>query len=102
MAFLSEIEATLDRIWMKSNNHARFTEIFAILEQETKNIEGTIVSVFGIEVDTNFFTGLFFRNKLYKAFVLAAAMLNKQSMTLLEAETLTSFLFCYVKVVYLD
>ncbi len=55
MASLPAVEATPDRIWIKINNYTRLTDIFGILWQEIKDLEGTVVSVLAIKVDTNLF-----------------------------------------------
>ncbi len=44
------------RIWMESDNYLFLTNIFQISEQETKDLERTIVCIFDINIDTNFFT----------------------------------------------
>ena len=67
----------------------------------TKDVEGTVVPVFGIKVDKNSFMTRFQCDKLHKAYKLAAVALNKQSMMLLETKTLTGFLFLFAKVVRL-
>ncbi len=51
-----------------------------------------VVSVFGIEVNTNLFIAPLLRDKNYKASEFSPAILNKQSMTLLKAQTLIGFL----------
>lgn len=55
-ALLPRIKVTLNQIRIKSNDYCRPTDIFGISWQETKNLEETVVSVFGIKMDTNLFT----------------------------------------------
>ncbi len=55
MALLLPIKAPPKRIRMKNNNYARLTDIFEISRQEIKDLEETLVSVLGGEVDTNIF-----------------------------------------------
>lgn len=80
---------------MKSDNYALLTNIFGILPQETKDLEGTAVSVVGIKIDANFFMVKLPHDKLHRTCELSSATLNKQSMRLLEAKKLNCFLsFC--------
>ena len=67
----------------------------------TKDVEKTIVPIFGIKANIDLFTVRFPRSKLYKASELAIAELNKQSIMLLEAESLINFLFFYANMVHL-
>lgn len=69
---------------MKYDNYAHFMDIFGILRWETKYLEGILVLVFDIAMDTNFFTTRFSNVKFNKVFELATSMLNKKSLTLLE------------------
>ncbi len=101
MAFLPEVKATSDRTRMKSDNYIRFTDIFGILRQETKDFKGTIIPVFGMKVEKNLFMARLLRDKLHNICDLAATALNKQRMTFLEVKTLTGFLLFYAKVVRL-
>ncbi len=101
MAFFPAVEATLDRIRMKSNNYACLIDNLEIPQQEIKNLEGTLVPIFGIEVDTNLFTMHLTSDILYKVCKLSVSALNKKSITVLEAETLTGLLSFNAKVVRL-
>ncbi len=95
MALLPSAKATPDRILMESDNYARLTDIFGVPRQETKDLEGTIVSVLDIEIDTNLFTTRLQHDELHKKCELSAPALNKQRMTLLGVQMLTCFLsFC--------
>lgn len=101
MALLPAIKATLDRIRMKSNNYTYLTDIPGIPRHETKDLEGTIGSIFGINIDTNLFTTHFLLNKLYEIYELASTTRNTKRIILFEAQTLTGFpLFC-AKVMHL-
>lgn len=59
-------------------------DIFEIPQQETKNLERTVVSIFVIEIDTNLFTIRLLLDKLLKAYELATTMSEKHSITLFE------------------
>ncbi len=60
------VKATLDRIWIKSINYACLIEIHGIPWQETKDLETTVMPILGIEIETNFFTLRFLRDKFHK------------------------------------
>lgn len=56
MALVTAIKASLDKIWMESNNYSYLKDTFRILCQETKNLDWTVVSVVVIAVDKKLFT----------------------------------------------
>ena len=101
VAFFPAVEATFDRIRIKSNNYACLIDILEIPQQEIKNLEGTLVPIFGIEVDTNLFTMRLTSDILYKVCELSVSASNKKSITVLEAETLIGLLSFNAKVVRL-
>ena len=93
VAPLLTVKATLDRIRIESNFYARVTDILGLPSKETRNLERTEVPIFGIQVDTNFFTTRPSLNKIHKVCELAATALNTQSRTLLKEYTLTASCF---------
>lgn len=101
VALLPEVETTFDIIRMESNNYPRLRGILEILQQKTKDLEETIIPVFGIEVDTNVFTTRLLFDKLHKIFELSETELKKSSITLCETQLLTSFLSFFAKEVRL-
>lgn len=84
MVLLPSVKATPNRIQIQNDNYIHFTDILAIPLYGTKDLERTLIPVFDIKVDTNFFTVCLQCNKPHKAFELFDADLNKQSMTLLK------------------
>ncbi len=84
VTLLPEIEATTNRIWMKSDNYAHPTDIFGIPQEETKYLERMVVSVLSTEVDTNLFMASLPRDKFYKECELVLEELNKETITFLE------------------
>lgn len=71
------------------------TDCLGIPRQEAKDYTGTIVPVFGIEIDTNIFEARIPADKLCKAKEATGNALAKDSLTLHEAQSLTGFLsFC--------
>ncbi len=101
MALLPAIEAKPNKIWIKSINYTCLTDILRIPWQKSKDLEKGKVFVFGIEVDMNLFTMFFSCNKLHKESGLAITELDKKSIIMLEAKTLTGFLTFCVKVLRL-
>lgn len=87
---------------MDSNNYTFLIDILGIPQYGTKDIEGTVVPVFGIEIDMNLFTLRFLRDNLYKVCELALAILNKKSIILFKSLMTTCFLSFCAKVVRLD
>lgn len=84
--------SSLDNIHQGYNN---LTDCLGIPRNESKDAEGTIVSVLGIELDTNLFTARLPEKKLHRAIEATKAALIQQSLTLREAQSLTGFLsFC--------
>ncbi len=93
VALLLAVKATPHGIRITSQNHIHLTEIFGTLRQKTKNCERSFLPVFGIKIEINLFKRPFSGGKFCKVLELRAATVNKQSMRLLKAPTLTSFQF---------
>lgn len=71
------------------------TDCLGIPRQEAKNCTGTVVPVFGIEIDTNLFIARVPTEKLQKAKEATAHALAQESLTLLEIQSFTGFFsFC--------
>lgn len=102
MAFLPIVKVTPDSIRIDTNNYICLTDILGIFRYRTKNLEGIVVSIIGIEIDINLFTERLPRNNLNIECELLKAMLKKRRMMLLGAYTLTSCLSFCAKVVWLD
>lgn len=84
MTLWPAIKATPDGILMESNNYVCLKNICGIPKQETNDLEGTIVFVFGIKVAIGFFNSCVLFNKLNKIYEMAIWDLNKQNMMLFE------------------
>ncbi len=67
-----------------------------------KDHDGTVVVVFGIKVDTNFFTAPFSNNKFYKEYEFTKAALRNQSMTLVKIKIMIGFLSFCANMLYLS
>lgn len=92
---LEAILATPSRIEWHETGYRLLTDCLGIPRQEAKDCIGTIVSVFGIEIDTNLFVARIPTDKLQRARESTGLALSKESLTLHEAQSLTGFLsFC--------
>ena len=71
------------------------TNSLGVPRQESKDCTGTLVSVLGIEIDTNLFIAQIPKEKLEKAKSATGDALSKDSLTLHELQSLTGFFsFC--------
>ena len=81
--------------------HARIaynwvTDLLGILRNNLKDAKGTLVIVFGIEIDTRNFTARLPNDKLEKAVKATNKVLVEQSVTFLDIQSLVGFLsFCF-------
>ena len=100
IALLHAVDAAPERIRIECNNYACFTDILGIPWQGTKNFERTVVLIFGIKVDTNFFTVRFSPDRLVMENELWETEIKKLGMLLFELQTLTSFLSFCAKVLH--
>lgn len=101
VAFLLAVRAMSNKIWLKSNNNARLTDIFGITCQEPKDLDRKVVFVFGIKVNTNLFAARISGDKLNEECELALARLNKWRIMFFEDKTLTGLLLFCAKMVHL-
>ena len=87
--------ATASNLERHNNGYRLLTDCLGIPRQDAKDCMGTIVSVFGIKIDTNLFVAQIPTNKLERARDATGEALSKQALTLHEAQSLTGFLsFC--------
>lgn len=92
---------TIANLKSYENGYRLFTDCLGIPRQETKDCTGTVVTVFGIEIDTNLFEARIPKDKLDKAIKATGIALTKESLTLHEVQSLTGFLFFCAQVVQL-
>ena len=89
------ISATAKKLDKHNKGYKLLTDCLGIPHQNTKDCMGTIISVFGIEIDTTFFVARIPPEKQQKAKDATGNALCKESFTLHEAQSLTGFLsFC--------
>ena len=89
------ISATAEKLIQHNTGYKLLTDCLGIPRQDAKDCMGTVVSVFGIEIDTNLFVARVPADKQQKARDATGNALSKESLTLHEAQSLTGFLsFC--------
>ena len=72
-----------------------FIDCLGIPRQDTKNVHGTVVIVFSLEVDTNEFIVRVPTDKVIRVRQATSSALSQSSLTLKEAQSFTGFLsFC--------
>ena len=87
--------ATPQRLQDENTAYQLFTDCLGIPRQDAKDVEGTVVPVFGLEVDTNLFIVRVPADKVARAKEATSSALKQLSLTLKEAQSLTGFLsFC--------
>lgn len=92
---VSAISATAEKLDSYNNGYNPLTDCLDIPRQDAKDCMGTVVSVFGIKIDTNLFVARIPAKKQQKAKDATGDALCKESLTLHEAQSLTGFLsFC--------
>ena len=87
--------ATPQRLQQENTAYQLFTDCLGIPRQDAKDVEGTVVLVFGLEVDTNNFIVRVPPDKVARAEQATSFALEQPSLTLKEVQSLTGFLsFC--------
>lgn len=95
IAIFSAKDATPSRLRSEANAYIWLTDLLGIPRNDSKDGEGTVLVVFGIEVDTNTFTAKLPREKLEKARTATARILKEKSVSFLKMQSLVGFLsFC--------
>ena len=80
-------------------DYIAITDILGISWNDKKNQSGSIISVLGLEIDTNLFTLRVPEDKMERAFKATSQALQQESITLKEIEALAGFLsFCALTV----
>ena len=77
------------------HEYRSLTDVLGIPRNESKDCQGTVIEVLGIELDINLFEARLPSEKLRRAITSSSAALESGSLTLYEADTLAGFLsFC--------
>ena len=94
-ATITAIEATPRLLAQYNRQYKEVTDVLGVPRRESKNETGTVIPVFGIQIDTNLFRASLPADKIHKAISVTASALLKTSLTLKEAQSLTGYLsFC--------
>lgn len=101
IAMLPVSEATPARLQEYTQDYNRVTDVLGIPRQESKDKTGTVVPVFGIEINSNDFIASLPPEKIAKAIAATGAALLQKSLSLKEAQRLTGYLSFCAKVVRL-
>ena len=85
----------LDHLEQIDHEYRSLTDVLGIPRNKSKDCQGTVIEVLGIELDSNLFEARLPPEKLHRAISSSSAALESGSLTLLEADTLAGFLsFC--------
>jgi hypothetical protein len=84
--------ATSEMLAQSEQDYHRLTALLGIPENNSKDVTGTIVTVLGIEIDTNMLVARLPTDKLAKARDLTSHALRKASLSLVELQSLAGFL----------
>lgn len=101
IAILPAQQATPAKLSEYNTQYVTLTDVLGIPRQESKDKTGTVVSVFGIQIDTNSFIASLPSDKITKAIEVTARALHQQSLLLKDAQKLTGYLSFCAKVVKL-
>lgn len=101
IAMLPASEATPAKLLEYSRKYNQVTDVLGIPRQESKDQEGTIIPVFGIEINSNTFIASLPPDKIAEAISVTKAALSQRSLTLKEAQSLNGHLSFCTKVVRL-
>ncbi len=75
--------------------YIQFTDLLGVPRNDSKDVQGTAVVVFGIEVDTSCFTARLPKKKLDKVTRATAKVLSQRSVSFIDMQSLVGFLsFC--------
>ncbi len=84
-----------ERLVAEANAYIWLTELLGVPRNDSKDFQGTVVTVFGIEVDTSSFTARLPRNNLEKAILASSKVLSQKVVSYIDIQSLVGFLsFC--------
>ena len=82
-----------ERSVAEANAYIWLTDLLGLLRNNSKDCQGTVVTVFGIEVDTPSFTARLPRDKLEKAILASSKVLSQKAVSYIDIQSLVGFLF---------
>ncbi len=88
-------ETSPERLVAEANAYIWLTDLLGLLQNDPKDCQGTVVTVFGIEVVTSSFTARLPRNKLEKAILASLKVVSQKAVSYIDIQSLVRFLsFC--------
>ncbi len=85
-----------ERLVSEANAYIWLTDLLGDPRNDSKDCQGKVVRVFGIEVDTYSFTTRRSRNKLEKAILASSKVLSQKAVSYIGIQSLVGFLsFCF-------
>ncbi len=84
-----------ERLVAEANDYIWLTDLLGLPQNDSKDCQGTVVTVFGIEVDTSSFTTRLPRDKLEKAILASSKVPSQKVVSYIDIQSLVGFLsFC--------
>lgn len=89
-------ESSSERLEFEANAYIWLTDLLGLPRNDSKDCQGTVVIVFGIEIDTSLFTACLPRDKLEKAIKATLKVLSQKVVSFSNIQSLVGFLsFCF-------
>ncbi len=82
-----------ERLMAGANAYIWLTDLLGLLRNDSKDYQGTVVTVFGIEVDSSSFTALPPRDRLEKAILASSKVLSQKAVSYINIQSLVGFLY---------
>ncbi len=84
-----------ERLVTEANAYIWLTDLLGLPQNDYKDYQGKVVTVFGMEVDTPSFTVQLPRDKLEKAILASSKVLSQKTVSYIDIQSLVGFLsFC--------
>ncbi len=84
-----------ERLVAEANAYIWFTDLLGLPRNDSKDCQSTMVTVFGIEVETSSFTARLPGNKLEKAILASSKILSQKAVSYIDIQSFVGFLsFC--------
>ena len=88
-------ETSPERLVAKANTYIWLTDLLGLLQNDSKDCQGTVVKIVRMEVDTSSSTARLPRDKLEKAILVSSKVLSQKAVSYINIQSLIGFLcFC--------
>ncbi len=91
-----------ERLVAEANAYIWLTDLLGLLRNNSKDCQGTMITIFGIEVDFPSFTARFPWDKLEKAILASLKVLSQKAISYIDIQSLVRFLYFCFQAVRLD